>query len=160
MHSRYVLLTGSNLGSRESMLERAKTAVEERVGTIIKASNVHESEPWGFESEHQFLNQALLITSEMDPLAVLATIHAIEAELGRVRVAKQMVSRTIDIDILCSDSEPFSSDNLIIPHPRLAERVFALEPLCELTPNWIHPVSGKRFQELLDELTIALPNRI
>lgn len=159
-HSKYVLLTGSNLGNREAMLERAKTAIAEQIGEILEASSVHESEPWGFESEHQFLNQALLVASEMTPPEVLAAIHTIEAELGRVRVAEQMVSRTIDIDILCSDSEPFSSDNLMIPHARLSERVFALEPLCELIPNWIHPVSGKRYQELLHELIIALPTRI
>lgn len=150
--AKYVLLTGSNLGNREQLLEDALQAIEDSIGSIVKTSSIHQTEPWGFESEHMFLNQAVLVETELDPYQVLNKIHEIESGLGRTRERKQWVSRVIDIDILCSDQKPLNTDVLTIPHPRLHERGFALAPLCELVPNWIHELTGKNYQALLEEV--------
>ena len=97
--AKYVLLTGSNLGNREQLLEDALQAIEDSIGSIVKTSSIHQTEPLGFESEHMFLNQAVLVETELDPYQVLNKIHEIESGLGRTRERKQWVSRVIDIDI-------------------------------------------------------------
>ena len=149
---RFVLLTGSNLGDRRFFLGKALDLVRERIGRVIKVSSVLESEPWGFESENNFLNQALMVEPALTPMEVLLKIQQIETELGRVRNNEQWVSRTIDIDILCWENLAFETDVLKIPHAQLHRREFALLPLCELAPNWIHPHLGISFLRILNNL--------
>ena len=151
--AKYVLLTGSNLGDREHMLNSAAAMIEKEIGSILKTSSIHETEAWGFESQDLFLNQAILVQSVLSPFEILNKIHQIESELGRVRQTEQWVSRVIDIDILCSNQVSLNTDVLSIPHSRLHERHFALAPLCEIVPNWVHQCKGKDYQQLLDEVT-------
>lgn len=148
----YVLLTGADLGDRETTLSEASLLIEERIGQMVEKSSVHETEPWGFESNTKFLNQALLIRTSLKPLEILKRTQQIELELGRVKNAEQWSSRSIDIDILCSENTIFQSDLLNIPHSQLHKRSFALVPLCELTPGWKHPLLNKTYAELLREI--------
>lgn len=145
----YVLLTGSDLGNRGEILEQAAILIQKHIGTILKKSEVLETEPWGFQSETKFLNQALLIESDLSPEHMLSEILRLEESLGRIRESNQWASRTIDIDILCGHNLIYDSESLSIPHKHLHERLFALEPLCQLVPNWQHPVLKKTFAELL-----------
>jgi 2-amino-4-hydroxy-6-hydroxymethyldihydropteridine diphosphokinase len=150
--TQYVLLTGSDLGDRALNLSRASELIAEHVGRVVESSSVIESEPWGFESDTKFLNQALLIESELNAETVLQKILKIEADLGRVRQEMNWASRIIDIDILCADQLIHHSETLKVPHEHLHERQFALRPLCELVPEWKHPLVLKSYVEILSEL--------
>lgn len=148
----YILLLGSNMGDSTRTLERAYLFVQEQIGEVTAYSAMFSSEPWGFESPDPFVNQALRISSKLSPLDVLRSIHAIESSLGRVRLpssSSRYVSRTIDIDILHWTGGSFLHKQLVIPHPRIAERKFALMPLCQIAETMIHPTTGLSYQELL-----------
>lgn len=159
--ARVVLLAGGNLGDVKSRLQRAQKLVNERVGAVLRCSHRYESEPWGFAAAGRFSNQAMEISTDLAPEEVLDAVQAIEAELGRDRAAEQRekarsgaayVSRPIDIDILFYDDLVLSTERLALPHPLLAEREFALVPLCEIMRSRRHPVSGRTMGELLDDL--------
>lgn len=149
---KYVLLTGSDLGERLGNLNAASALIQEQIGDILEKSSILESEPWGFESETQFLNQALLVSSPLSPGEVLREILSIENKLGRKRESEQWISRIIDIDILCKEHGIHTTSEVTIPHKLLSERLFALKPLCEIVPNWNHPLLGKPYSALLNEL--------
>lgn len=149
----YVLLTGSDLGNREENLRQAASLIEQRIGTILQESTVHETEPWGFASTTKFLNQAILVETSLNSNAILQEILGIEEELGRIRQTEQWVSRLIDIDILCAEQVTVVSKSLRIPHEHLHDREFALRPLCELVPHWKHPILNKPYITILSELT-------
>lgn len=141
---------GSNIGDSRENLFQAKDILRERIGKIDRVSSVYVSEPWGFEAEQVFLNQVLLMQTDMDPAGILEEIKQIEREMGRVRTATEgYESRKIDIDILFYDDIVYHSEHLTIPHPLLQERRFALLPLHELSPEGIHPVYRKSVRELL-----------
>ncbi len=149
---KYVLLTGSDLGDRNANLEAAISLINQRIGRIVAASSIVETEPWGFESDTQFLNQALLVETHLDPESLLKNVLEIEREIGRERKETQWTSRIIDIDIVCSENRSYHSNNLTIPHKHLHERSFVLNPLCQLVPNWIHPLLHKNYAQLLVKL--------
>jgi 2-amino-4-hydroxy-6-hydroxymethyldihydropteridine diphosphokinase len=153
IEKRVFLLTGSNIEPRAKYLALADKDIEENIGKIVERSSIYESEPWGFEANTAFLNQVLIVITELTPLEVLKKIHFIEEKLGRVRKAKTYISRTIDIDILYFENEIIEADNLAIPHPRLHERRFTMVPLAEIAGNFIHPVLNKTNNELLQKLT-------
>ncbi|MCX6286721.1 MAG: 2-amino-4-hydroxy-6-hydroxymethyldihydropteridine diphosphokinase [Bacteroidetes bacterium] len=160
MQQSVYLLLGSNRGDRELNLLRACTHIRHSIGSILKASFVYETEPWGFEDSTPFHNQALEIETSLSPEELLKEIHSIEKELGRIRQTPECgsgyacsseiySSRTIDIDILFYGSKILFTDELMIPHPRLHERRFTLIPLDEIAPDYIHPVYRKPVSELL-----------
>lgn len=152
---KFILLTGSDLGNRRFYLSEAKRKIEMSIGSVIQSSALYESDPWGFDSDTQFLNQALLIETALEPKEILNQIQLIEVDLGRIRESKQWTSRIIDIDILCSELGVYQSDDLNVPHVQLQHRSFALVPLCELVPHWIHPILNKPYHLLLEELQQA-----
>lgn len=144
------LLVGSNIEPRLSFLERAENEVGKKVGVVIKASKIYESEPWGFEDKTSFLNQVLQVNSELTAEEILKKVLEIEMEMGRVRRSDSYASRNIDIDILYFGDYIFEQEFLQIPHPRLHLRRFTLTPLAEIAPLFIHPKLTLSNQELLD----------
>lgn len=159
--ARVVLLTGGNLGDVKRTLQAAQQLINARVGAVLRCSHRYESEPWGFSSDSRFSNQALEVSTDLTPHAVLDAVQAIEQELGRNRAAEVVekarngahyTSRPIDIDILFYDDEVIDDERLTLPHPRLAEREFALVPLCEIMRTRRHPVSGHTVEQMLDAL--------
>jgi len=141
---------GTNLGDREKNLAGAQEAIALRIGKILSASGVYETEPWGFMSDQKFLNQVVKVESNLSPLPLLNLIHEIESDLGRVRQGVQYSSRVIDIDILLYDDIVFKHDLLQIPHPLMPERKFVLVPLCEIEPGIVHPARKVTIKELLE----------
>jgi 2-amino-4-hydroxy-6-hydroxymethyldihydropteridine diphosphokinase len=146
-----VILLGGNMGDRYSYISKAKDFISKRIGTLRKVSSVYETEAWGFKADKAFLNQVLVVETNLAPHDVLAKTQKIEEMLGRVRNINQMgyASRAIDIDILFFDSEIIETPDLQIPHVYLHERRFVLEPLCEVIPFWVHPVFGETVEDLL-----------
>jgi 2-amino-4-hydroxy-6-hydroxymethyldihydropteridine diphosphokinase len=149
MHKCFLLL-GTNLGDRLGYLRLAIEKIALVAGKIMQISPVFETEPWHFEAEANFLNCAVEISTAKSAIEILKSIKEIEQQLGRQQTTLPGYhSREIDIDILFFDDEIIIQDNLQIPHPRMAERRFVLEPLFKIAPGMIHPVSNKAISELL-----------
>lgn len=147
------LLIGGNLDDRFALLSTTKEDISIEIGTILKESSIYETAPWGFESEQDFLNQVIIVSTSLSPIQVLRKCQIIEDKLGRVRQSEQYISRTMDIDILFYNDEIMNTSDLIIPHERLHQRRFTLEPLVEIAANLVHPAIKKPLSEILKECT-------
>lgn len=147
------VLLGSNLGDRELLVNQACKMMEERCGEIVAKSRLYESEPWGFKSEHWFLNQVVKMETSLSPDALMLELLAIEKELGRDRTTPHegYVSRPIDLDILYFGNKIIETQLVTAPHPRLHQRRFTLLPLCDVAPDFVHPTLKKTNLQLLDE---------
>jgi len=141
-------LIGGNLGDREQILQSTVESLGNDVGKILNVSAIYETEPWGFEHEQSFLNQVVVVESNLLPEAVLDQTQRIEKNLGRVRKKNRYSERTIDVDILFYDDLIIDTERLEVPHPRMGERMFALAPLAEIAPDFIHPVMDKSILEM------------
>lgn len=134
---RVILSLGSNLGEREQYLTRAIALIEEAIGEIRERSTIRESESWGFNST-PFLNLVIIISTPLSPTHLLTKLQEIEKKLGREHKTQYLngtaiySDRTIDIDILYYGELKMESEALTIPHPKIAEREFILQPLREL----------------------------
>ncbi len=152
------LLLGSNMGNSLQFLTDARTHIENEIGAISVSSSIYQTAAWGKTDQPDFMNQVVKVNSNFAPEEVLQTILAIEKKLGRERTEK-WAARTIDIDILFYDLMIINHDNLIIPHPFLQERAFALAPLSELAPNLEHPILKQTISTLLANLASDLSIR-
>ena len=146
-----ILSLGSNLGSRLGNISQAMDYIEKRIGNIKRHSSVYESEAWGFETEHRFLNVVVVVKTALSPETLLQKAQEIENLLGRVRTGTSYTSRTMDIDILFFNEEIINTPTLIIPHPLIHRRRFVLLPLHEILPDKAHPVFQKTIAEMLME---------
>ena len=144
---------GSNLGDSESQIASALELLAAEDGVeLVAVSTLRETEPVGYLDQPSFLNGAAQVETDLPPRRLLERLLAIEARLGRVRGAgPRFGPRTIDLDLLLYGDETIGEPGLSIPHPRLAERRFALEPLAELAPELEIPGLGP-VQALLAEL--------
>ena len=146
---------GTNLGDKEHNLRFAVRKIEERVGKVISLSAFYTTAPWGFSSEHTFLNAAACVETKLSPLEVLQETQMIEKELGRTQksVNRMYSDRLIDIDLLLYEDLVLSvisasGVELTLPHPLMTERDFVMKPLAEIAPGLVHPVLGKTMKEL------------
>ena len=142
------ILTGGNLGDRLANLQKAKECLGEETGSIVSSSSIYETEAWGNNDQPDFYNQVHIIITKLSAEEMMGKILKIEEEMGRVRTFKN-ASRTIDIDILFFNDDVINKKDLIIPHPEINNRRFVLIPLDELSPELVHPVSGKTIDDLL-----------
>jgi 2-amino-4-hydroxy-6-hydroxymethyldihydropteridine diphosphokinase len=135
---------GANLGNREQTIRRAVDALGRRPGVdVLAVSAFRETEPVGFTDQPPFLNGAAVVETDLEPRALLDALLAVECELGRTRDGPRFGPRTIDLDLLVFGNREVSEPGLTVPHPRLAERAFALEPLVELDPELEIPGRGR-----------------
>lgn len=141
---------GSNLEHKQKQLLTAIESLMNMAGNILAISDFHETSPWGFQSVHPFLNAAIHLQTSLSPNELLAITQQIERDLGRISKGRTMryADRLIDIDILIYDDLILQTPDLVLPHPLMHQRLFALHPLSEIAPNLLHPVLNKTIMEL------------
>ena len=157
MNKAYVLM-GGNVGDTKTTFQRAIELLQAVCGTIVRASSIYQTAPWGKADQQNFLNQALLLTTDFSARDLMQSILAIEEKMGRQRLEKYG-PRLIDIDILLFNDAVIEDTLVTIPHPELPYRRFALIPLAEIAAAIIHPVLKKTIEELLsdcpDQLSVS-----
>lgn len=141
-HNRVLIGLGSNLGEPTQNLKKATEWLGKKLKVDLVVSPVYRSEPVGFKDQPWFINQAACFTDDnrLGPIAILAVLKEIEAQMGRVPSVR-FGPRLIDLDLLFYDNWVFENSNLVIPHPRFAQRSFVLMPLLDLVPDFIDPRS-------------------
>lgn len=145
----YIAL-GGNIGDRAAMLEAALARLDAFV-TVRKRSALYETAPKYVTDQPPFLNMAVAGTTDLTPQALLAKLKDIEAALGRT-AGPRNGPRPIDLDILFYDDRQIETPALTVPHPRIVERRFVLQPLHDIAPDLRHPISGKTVAEMLAAL--------
>lgn len=142
---------GTNLGDKVANLRAAVSQIEKKIGKVVSLSSFYETAPWGFASEHTFLNAAACVDTSLSPLEVLRCTQEIERRLGRTEKSEGGVyhDRIIDIDLLLYNKVVMHTPELVLPHPLMLERDFVMKPLVEIAPNVIHPVLGKKLSECI-----------
>lgn len=146
---------GSNMGNREAVIGLAIAHIEFFCKTKARLSEMIETSAWGFKSASKFLNQGLLIETEIAPMELLRGLQEIERKISSSphRNEKgEYIDRVIDIDLIAIDDVVIDTGELQLPHPRMHLRDFVLVPMVQLAPGWRHPLLLKTSQELLDLL--------
>lgn len=141
---------GSNLGDRQGNIATALELIS-KFARVVRTSSLYETEPVGFLDQPRFLNAVCEIKTRIPPVQLLVLLKGIEVNLGRT-ISFRNAPRTVDIDVLLYDDIELTTRELVIPHPRLAERAFVLAPLAELSPTLVHPTLKKTAAQLLEEV--------
>lgn len=154
MHTVFMSL-GSNKGNRLFYLKEAHKEIKNKIGSISNESDIFETEAWSCKDE-KYLNSVIKIETRLLAYDVLVVTQEIEKKLGRKNKTDKnkkneaaYVSRTIDIDILFYDQDIIETEDLIIPHLLLHQRMFVLKPLNQVAPDFIHPLFNKKIKSLL-----------
>ncbi|MFH0922311.1 MAG: 2-amino-4-hydroxy-6-hydroxymethyldihydropteridine diphosphokinase [Fibrobacterota bacterium] len=152
---------GSNLGDRSGHIRKAVAQIEERgLGTVLRQSKLYETEPVDCAEGGAFINCAIEIMTDLEPHTLLKGLHAVEAELGRVRKPDQKnAPRTLDIDILLYDFIVLNEKGLVLPHPWILDRLFVLKPLLDIRPELFHPLAQKSIAEIYVEAPAEVLNQ-
>ena len=144
---------GSNEGNRAALLEQAIALLAEKAGTVVSRSSILETEPWGFASEHKFLNMVVAIDTSLSPTRLLDVTQRIERRLGRrKKTSSNYQDRPIDIDILLYGNRIIHTTRLDVPHPLILQREFVWRPLLEIAPDILWPLTH---QPLYKEIEIG-----
>ena len=154
MNKTYLLL-GSNMGNSQQQLSIAIKNITEQVGTVTRLSSLYTTAAWGNANQPDFLNQVIIVSTELTPLQTINIVLLIEKKMGRVRTTKN-APRIIDIDILFFNKEIIAEKILTVPHPEIENRRFVLIPLNELSPGFTHPINKKTIHQLLAACTDTL----
>jgi 2-amino-4-hydroxy-6-hydroxymethyldihydropteridine diphosphokinase len=134
---------GANLGDREGTIRIALARLAEHDHIqVIRVSSLRETDPVGYEDQPRFLNGVALLETILGPRELLEVLLGLERDLGRTRHGPRFGPRTIDLDLLLYGDEVVDEPGLEIPHPRMTERAFVLEPLAELDPDLVIPGRG------------------
>ena len=160
MKYKVLISLGSNKGNRKENLEKAILQIQNQLGDVIAISPIYESPSWGYEDE-AYLNNAICLVTNVEPIALMEALLDIENNLGRVRCENTSYqAREIDLDIILIEGLVIMHPKLEVPHPRMNLRKFVLKPLVDIAPNWEHEKEQLPLTDLLlkceDQSTIKL----
>ena len=141
------LALGTNLGDREDNLRIARQSLLQEV-ELAAESSIYRTPPWGYTDQPDFLNQVIEVRTCLEPRPLLDFLKHLETAMGRFKTFRNG-PRLIDLDLLFYGQRVIQDEDLQIPHPRLHMRAFVLVPLCEIAPNFFHPVLKQSVQTLL-----------
>lgn len=154
-----IVALGSNLGERERRIDQAVDGMISELGACVARSALLETEAWIHPDDDAdwhppFLNAVAIFETRLEPLEILERLLTIERSLGRRRDpdTKPWQPRPIDLDLIAVDDSVIEVDGLILPHPRMQDRRFVLEPLASILPDWRHPILNKTVTEMLNDL--------
>ncbi len=142
-------LSSDRFGPPRNTLEAALDELEKRGVHVAKRSRWYSSAPMPLSDQPRYINAVAAVTTDRSPDQLLALLHTIEADFGRQRTVAN-ASRAIDLDLLAYDDLIRTTQAPLLPHPRLAERAFVVRPICDIDPNWRHPLLGQTAQELAE----------
>lgn len=144
---------GSNLGNRHKNLQKALSLLKDSPGiSDFELSKLYETSPVGFLEQDDFLNGVARAHTNLLPRQVLNLCQDVERQLRRERKVR-FGPRNIDVDLLFYDNRVINEDDLVVPHPRAHFRLFVLKPMCDLAPDFVHPVLQKSMTQLLTEFS-------
>ena len=137
---------GTNLGNKEENLQAAVEKINDEIGKVTSLSSFYETAPWGFDSDNNFLNAVACVLTDYEPIEVLARTQQIERGLGRTHKSVNGVynDRLIDIDLLLYNQLILDTPQLKLPHPLMTQRSFVMDPLKEIAPEVIYPLTGEK----------------
>ena len=142
---------GSNIGDKACFIKSAVIEISKLKDTkVLRSSSIYKTEPWGIKNQDFFLNSVLEIETLLTPDVLLSELKKIESGLGRKKRQK-WYEREIDLDILFFDNLVITNESISIPHTELHNRNFVLIPMCELNPDFIHPVLNRKIKDLLND---------
>ena len=154
---------GSNLGDKKENINRAICLIKQ-FSTVTKHAKLYMTEPWGYNTKNNYLNTGVTIETKYSPFQLLKKLKEIEKKMGRIKLRDVYEDRIIDLDILTFDNLKISTKELIIPHPKIAERRFSIVILKDLFFDEVIPGLDKSAQELLhqceDNLKVQMINEV
>lgn len=146
---------GSNLGDRSANIDKAILCLKENPDmSVARVSTIYETDPVDGPAQGKFLNGVIELRTSFEPLLLLTTLQHIETKLGRIRSELRNQSRTLDLDILLFNDLIINTQQLIIPHALIQNRLFVLKPFAEIAPEVIHPILKRTIKELFIDLSI------
>ena len=150
-----IIALGSNLGASEDLLEAALAHLADEGLPVLARSSWWRSVAWPDATQPAYRNGVAIVEANRDPVAVMATLLAIETALGRRRTTRN-APRTLDLDLIAHGRTTLSTPDLTLPHPRAHDRRFVMGPLAEIAPGWVHPVLGQTAEALARVATVGV----
>ncbi len=144
---------GANLGDKIANCRDGLLRLEQRADTrLVAVSPIYRTEPVDYTDQDWFVNLAVEIRTELVPMALLRVLQNIQRQSGQGPKRVRFGPRLLDLDIIFYENAVIETGELVLPHPRMHRRRFVLQPLCDINPDFVHPVLGERLQDLLDKL--------
>jgi deoxyguanosine kinase len=149
MKYKVLISLGSNKGNRKKNLAQALFQINQNLGELIAISPIYETASWGYKDD-AYLNNAICLSTSMEPIKLLDALLEIEVKFGRIRsLSKEYQARELDLDIILIEGVVVNHPKLQVPHPRMSARKFVLQPLVDIVPNWEHELLHTSLKELL-----------